>query len=47
MAWLPATVDLRLLWAGVGVLTAGAVLVVFLAARIPHMDSIFYTLCGV
>ena len=47
MAWLPATVDLRLLWAGVGVLTAGAVLVVFLAARIPHMDSIFYTLGGV
>jgi hypothetical protein len=47
MAWLPATVDLRLLWAGVGVLTAGAMLVVFLAARIPHMDSIFYTLGGV
>jgi hypothetical protein len=47
MAWLPATVDLRLVWAGVGVLTAAALLVVFLAARIPNLDSAFFTLGGI
>jgi hypothetical protein len=47
VAWLPATVDLRLLWAGVGMFTAVAVLMVFLAARIPGTNSAYYTLGGV